>query len=120
MTNIIGFKQFIFIVLTVFMLAVGQVLFKLAAGKMDIPNDGLIAAVLFNPALIIALVVYGVATVCWMIVLSGVPLKLAYPFGALGFFLVPLMAHFFLGEPMRWPSFVGAAIIMTGVYVSLL
>lgn len=116
----IGLKQLIFIVLTVFMLAVGQILFKYAAGKMDIQGHGIIAAVLFNPALIIALSVYAVATFCWLIVLKGVPLRLAYPFAALGFFIVPLMSHFFLGEPLRWSSFAGAAIIMAGVYVSLL
>ena len=116
----IGLKQLIFILLTVFMLAVGQILFKFAAGKMDIQNDGLVAAVFLNPALVIALTVYAVATLCWLIVLKGVPLRLAYPFAALGFFIVPLMSHFFLGEPLRWSSFVGAAIIMAGVYVSLL
>ena len=116
----IGMKQLVFIVLTVFMLAVGQILFKFAAGKMNVENDGLLTAVLFNPALIIALAVYAVATLCWLIVLKGVPLRLAYPFAALGFFIVPLMSHFFLGEPLRWSSFAGAAIIMAGVYVSLL
>ncbi len=116
----IGLKQLVFIVLTVFMLAVGQILFKFAAGKMNVENDGLLTAVLFNPALIIALAVYAVATLCWLIVLKGVPLRLAYPFAALGFFIVPLMSHFFLGEPLRWSSFAGAAIIMAGVYVSLL
>ena len=116
----IGLKQLIFIVLTVFMLAVGQRVFKFAAGQMNVENDGLLAAVLFNPALIIALAVYAVATLCWLIVLKGVPLRLAYPFAALGFFIVPLMSHFFLGEPLRWSSFAGAAIIMAGVYVSLL
>ena len=116
----IGLKQLVFIVLTVFMLAVGQRLFKFAAGRMNVENDGLLTAVLFNPALIIALAVYAVATLCWLIVLKGVPLRLAYPFAALGFFIVPLMSHFFLGEPLRWSSFAGAAIIMAGVYVSLL
>ena len=116
----IGFKQLVFIALTVFMLAVGQILFKYASGKMDIENDGFIAAVILNPALIIALSVYAFATLCWLIVLKGVPLRLAYPFAALGFFIVPLMSHFFLGEPLRWSSFAGAAIIMAGVYVSLL
>ena len=116
----IGLKQLVFIVLTVFMLAVGQILFKFAAGKMNVENDGLLTAVLFNPALIIALAVYAVATLCWLIVLKGVPLRLAYPVAALGFFIVPLMSHFFLGEPLRWSSFAGAAIIMAGVYVSLL
>ena len=116
----LSIKQLVFIVLTVIMSAGGQILFKFAAEKINIENQGLIGAFVLNPALLIALTVYAVATLCWLIVLKGVPLRLAYPFVALGFFIVPLMSHFFLGEPLRWSSFAGAAIIMTGVYVSLL
>ncbi len=116
----LSIKQLVFIVLTVIMSAGGQILFKFAAEKINIENQGLIGAFVLNPTLLIALSVYAVATLCWLLVLKGVPLRLAYPFVALGFFIVPLMSHFFLGEPLRWSSFAGAAIIMTGVYVSLL
>ena len=116
----LSIKQLVFIVLTVIMSAGGQILFKFAAEKINIENQGLIGAFDLNPPLLIALSVYAVATLCWLLVLKGVPLRLAYPFVALGFFIVPLMSHFFLGEPLRWPSFAGAAIIMAGVYVSLL
>jgi len=116
----LGFKQLIFIIATVFLLAVGQILFKVAAEKIDIAGQGIVASLLLNTSLIIALVVYAVATFCWLMVLKGMPLRLAYPFAALGFFIVPLLSYLFLGEPLRASSFIGAAIIMVGIYVSLL
>ena len=120
MAHIISVKQFIFIIATVFLLAAGQILFKVAAEKIDIAGQGIVASLLLNTSLIIALVVYAVATFCWLMVLKGMPLRLAYPFAALGFFIVPLLSYLFLGEPLRASSFIGAAIIMIGIYVSLL
>lgn len=116
----IGLQQLLFILITVVMLAIGQVLFKFAAMRIDIASKGLIASLIFNPALIVALMVYALATISWLFVLKNMPLRLAYPFAALGFFIVPLMSYFFLNEPLRWSSFGGAAIIMLGVYVSTL
>jgi len=116
----LGFKQLIFIIATVFLLAVGQILFKVAAEKIDIAGQGIVPSLLLNTSLIIALVVYAVATFCWLMVLKGMPLRLAYPFAALGFFIVPLLSYLFLGEPLRASSFIGAAIIVVGIYVSLL
>lgn len=120
MTHMLGFKQLIFIIATVFLLAVGQILFKVAAEKIDFAGQGIVASLLLNTTLIIALIIYAVATFCWLMVLKGIPLRLAYPFAALGFFIVPLLSYLFLGEPLRASSFIGAAIIMVGIYVSLL
>lgn len=104
---------------TVFMLAVGQVLFKFAAGGLDIAGKGLVGAVLFNKWLIVALVVYFAATVLWLAVLRKTPLNVAYPFVALAFVFVPLLGHWWLGEPLRMQSLYGAALIGAGVWVSV-
>jgi len=116
----INLKQFIFIVATVILLAIGQILFKVAATKIDLAGQGIMTSVFFNSTLIVALVIYAIATFCWLMVLKGIPLRLAYPFAALGFFIVPLLSYLFLDEPLQATSFIGAAIIMAGVYVSLL
>jgi drug/metabolite transporter (DMT)-like permease len=31
---------------------------------------------------------------------------------------VPLMAHWVLGEPLRWQTLAGAAVIFAGVWIS--
>ena len=104
---------------TVFMLAVGQVLFKFAANGIDIAQKGFGGAVLLNKWLIVALAVYFVATVLWLLVLRKVPLNLAYPFVALAFIFVPVLGHYLLAEPLRLQSLLGAALIGAGVWVSV-
>lgn len=113
-------KQWLFVFFTIFILSAGQVLFKVASVKLDLSYKGLVTGLLFNPVLILAVAIYTVATVFWLFILKSMPLNVAYPLTALGFFIVPLLSFLFLGEALRWTSFVGAGIIMLGVYVSTL
>ncbi|MBF6648520.1 EamA family transporter [Methylobacter sp. BlB1] len=78
-----------------------------------------LAASLLNIKLIVALVVYFFATIMWLLVLKVTPLRVAYPFVALAFFIVPILAHFLLNENISWNTFVGAILIALGVWVSV-
>lgn len=108
--------HYLLLVLTVAALAVGQVLFKLAAAAMQGGRPW--QEWIFNRHLVLALVVYAAATGVWIALLREVPLATAYPFAALAFFFVPVLAHFTLAEPLRWQTLAGAAIIFVGVWVS--
>lgn len=110
--------QFLFIVMTVVALSFGQILFKMAATSMDFSAATLLPGLL-NTKLIVALVVYFFATVMWLLVLRSIPLRVAYPFAALAFFLVPVLAHFLLNETISWNTFAGASLIALGVWVSV-
>ena len=104
---------------TVLLLSIGQILFKYAANKMDVQEKGLFEGLLLNPSFITAIFVYGVATISWMLVLRITPLNVVYPFGALAFIIVPVLAHYFLGESLKWTTLAGAVVIIFGVYISL-
>lgn len=106
-------------ILTVLALSAGQVLFKLAADQLELSASGLLPSLL-NSKLLLALVIYGGATAMWLIVLKQAPLRIAYPFAALAFVFVPLLAHYILGEQLHWGTFAGAALICAGVWVSVL
>jgi drug/metabolite transporter (DMT)-like permease len=110
--------QLTFIISTVLALSAGQILFKLAAASFSLSSENLLV-VLLDIKLIAALFVYLVATVMWLFVLKAMPLRIAYPFVALAFIFVPIMAHVFLGEDLNWNTFLGAAIIAFGVWVSV-
>lgn len=110
--------QFFFIMLTILALSFGQILFKLTASNLELSVLGF-ASALVNPKLIMALVVYFMATIMWLFVLRVTPLRVAYPFAALAFFIVPVLAHFILGESVNWNTFAGAALIAIGVWVSV-
>lgn len=110
--------QFFLILFTVVLLSIGQILFKLAAGGIDLSLSGIIPS-LMSHRLIIALFVYSIATILWLVALKDTPLRVAYPFAALAFFIVPTLAHFFLGEIISWKTYAGALIILLGVMVSV-
>ena len=58
---------------------------------------------------------YLFATITWLFVLKATALRVAYPFGALAFFIVLVLAHLLPGESIKWNSFAVAALI--GYYV---
>jgi len=106
--------------LCVVLLAIGQMLFKSAAGQWRV--DGWSWATLrsfLSPALIAGLVLYAVTTVLWVYVLRTVPLTVAYSVFALTFVIVPLVAYLFFEEPLTLNTFLGSALIVAGVIVTV-
>ena len=110
--------QLCLVLFTVCLLAVGQILFKLASADIVLTRAGMLPS-LFSVKLVVAFAVYSFATVLWLVALKGLPLRVAYPFVALAFFIVPVLAHFLLGEALGWNTFAGAALIAAGVAVSV-
>ncbi|WP_084435647.1 EamA family transporter [Desulfomicrobium escambiense] len=111
-------SQTILILFTVLSLSLGQILFKLAAEKINFSLAGILS--LFNINLLVALLVYFFATGMWLFVLKQIPLRIAYPYAALAFIFVPLLGHFIIGEKIYWNTFVGASLILVGVLISSL
>jgi len=102
------------ILLTLAMLACGQVLFKQASAHLSFARP----TSFLSGTLILALFVYGAATLLWLAVLARVPLSAAFPFYGLSFLLVPAFAWWLLKEPIRPQVWLGAVVIMIGVVIS--
>ncbi|WML89825.1 EamA family transporter [Thiothrix lacustris] len=113
------FSQVVLIIFTVMALSVGQVLFKISSSQINFSLTGILPSLL-NIQLILALFVYFFATGMWLFVLKQLPLRVAYPYVALAFVIVPLLSHFLLNEKLQWNTFVGAALIFSGVWVTSL
>lgn len=112
-----NFLQIAFILLTVAALSGGQLLFKLASTTIVFTPLGAIQA-LTNWRLVLALAIYALATLMWLYVLKTTPLRVAYPFAALSFVLVPILASLFLGESLSPNTWAGTALILAGIWVS--
>lgn len=110
--------QILLILATVVLLSIGQIVFKMAAVQISFVPEKLIYS-FWNVKLIIALLIYAVATLTWLLALKSVPLRLAYPFAALAFFIVPLLSHYWLNEAIGWNTFAGALLILCGVILSV-
>tara|TARA_R110001606_G_scaffold134137_2_gene270381 strand:- start:29 stop:388 length:360 start_codon:yes stop_codon:yes gene_type:complete len=105
------------LLLTPVMIAIGQVLFKMTSVRLTAQTGTPFYTVAFNPIFLLALTIYGSATLLWIYVLKVVPLSYAYSFMALTFVLVPLMAAFFLKEPLTVKYAIGACLIIAGLFV---
>ena len=111
------------ILLTLFcvlLIAVGQLLFKSAATQWKVDGWSWATVTGFlSPVMLVALFVYGLATLLWVYVLRTVPLASAYALFSLAFLIVPLLAHFALGERISANMLIGGAIIVVGVIVAV-
>lgn len=108
-------KQFFLILAVVATISVGQLLFKHTAGMLNAATNGVWA--LLNPYLIVALALYGGATLAWIYLLRQVPLNLAYPLFALSFLFVPLLSLIIFREPFTLRMAAGSGVIVFGVYL---
>ncbi len=98
-------------------IAIGQILFRVAAQRID--TQRWLSTIVGNTWLWSALTLYGLATVLWIHVLRTAPLNKVYPLFALAFVVVPVFESLLLGAPLRRQSLIGGALIMVGVAVSV-
>jgi drug/metabolite transporter (DMT)-like permease len=106
------------LIVTPALIALGQILFKLASANAGAADAAGLMALARNPYLITALAIYGIGTILWIYVLKAVPLNVAYPFMALSFCFVPALAWLTIGEAMAWRQAAGLALIVAGLVVT--
>jgi len=99
------------------MLASGQIFFKLGLGKMGGVGLNNAWKALFNIHIIIGLSLYVFATIVWFVVLSRMPLSVAYPLQSLAYVFGILAALFIFNEPVSLMKWFGMMIIMIGVFI---
>lgn len=99
--------------------AVGQLTFKrVALGLGEMTGIGsILRHLMFDPWFIAALVLYGGATLLWVMALRETPLSKAYVFVALAFALVPIGAAIFFQERLGLRYYCGLFLVIAGVIV---
>ena len=76
-----------------------------------------LALLLLRPWVISALGAAFLASLCWMMAMSRLELSKAYPFMALNFLLVGMLAIPLFGEVLTRPKIVGMALVIGGLVV---
>ena len=69
----------------------------------------------FQPYIIIALAGYGISSLLYIYALRDIPVSIAYPSIAVGYFAVALLAHLLWNEPFGPSQFLGLALVGTGI-----
>jgi drug/metabolite transporter (DMT)-like permease len=98
-------------------IAAGQILFKLCASTLQ--RTGSFFAIETLTTLFFALALYGITTIAWIWVLQKIDLGRVYPLMALAFVIVPIASHFIFGEQFKTQYFVGVALIIFGIIVTV-
>lgn len=102
----------------VLILSFGQLLFKQAADRLpDLRAVSDLIAFALEWRLVLAVALYGVGTILWVVALKKAQLSSVHGIVALSFVLVPILASVFLGERLNWANGVGSALILFGVAV---
>jgi drug/metabolite transporter (DMT)-like permease len=110
--------SYLLVALCVVALAFGQIIFKLVGTRISGAAD-LLTHVTALALLAAGVGLYAASTVAWIIALRTLPLTHAYMFMSIGFILVPIAAHFFLGEPLTGRLMFGSLIIILGILVAV-
>lgn len=97
-------------------IAIGQILFKLCANSLRL--DGGTVSMHSIYLMGAAIVLYGITSIAWVLVLRHVDLGRVYPVMALAFIFVPAGSHFLLGERFHPAYFVGVLFIVAGVIIT--
>lgn len=108
--------------MVVIMLTAGQVLWKTGLLKIGgfKPSAGLRAGLMslgLSPYILAGLVLYIVATVLWLYVLSNVPLSLAYPLMSVSYVLGVVAGAVVFKESVPATRWLGAAVVCGGAYL---
>jgi len=109
-------QAFILAVLTALLMALGQIFFKKAAIlNADSESTVFLIKYLKNYWFLLAIFIFGVATVVWVKALSKSNLSTLYPVLSLAFVMVPLMSIFLFKEKLSVIGMIGVATIVVGV-----
>jgi hypothetical protein len=117
MSNQLTLAQVALLSLYAVAMSAGQVLFKLAAGKMPPagPLAERIAGLLQNGMFGAALLLYGALAIVWVWILSFTPLSRAYAFVALAFAITPMASAVLFAEPISLRLVIGIVLIGGGL-----
>lgn len=107
------------VLLSVLLGAVGQLMLKSAAnsmGKLEL-SPQLLVTMATNPRLILAVAIYGVSAVFWLLALSRADLSFVYPFLSLTYIAVLLGSTFLFNEVINPTRVLGFAVIIGGLLI---
>jgi multidrug transporter EmrE-like cation transporter len=99
------------------LLVCGQFLWKfgLKYNEMSFRSLRAVAQLLISPYILGGLMLYAIATVLWLFILSRVDLGLAYPIQSLAYIFAIFGAYWIFNEPLSVPKIIGCLLILSGV-----
>jgi undecaprenyl phosphate-alpha-L-ara4N flippase subunit ArnE len=97
---------------------VGAVLAAFGQVSLKSGAEGRVTALEFvNAWVLVGLILYAASTVLWILALSSIPLTAVYPFTALTYVLVNVLAVALLGERLSSQGLIGMGVVLFGLFL---
>lgn len=115
-------SNFIYIISSVLLNALAQILLKAGMkqfGNIDLKNNiiNTSISIALNPYIITGFISYGISILLWLWVLSKVDVSLAYPFQALGYIVVTILAWLIFQENISFTRIMALIFITIGLII---
>lgn len=107
--------NYLLIALNIVLLVAGQTLWKTGVAKLSLNNWVSAVTALFSPWIFTGIVLYALATVVWIYLLSKMPISLLYPMQSLAYVATVIIAIFVFHEHVSAWRWAGVVVIMFGV-----
>lgn len=108
---------YLLLLMNVSLLVTGQILWKLAVAGIEQWSVSTLIGVILSPLFIGGAALYVIATGIWLVILSKLPLSVAYPSQSIGYIFGAILALFIFKETISLTQWGGMAIIIFGVYL---
>jgi drug/metabolite transporter (DMT)-like permease len=99
--------------------AIAQLLLRVAMMTFNTtlaqPMPSRLLALAFSPPLLLGLILFGLSILSWLVVLSRLPVGIAYPMASLGYIVATLLGVVILKEPVHILQICGIVLICSGV-----
>ena len=112
----------IFIITSVLLNALAQILLKAGMknfSNIDLKNNVIqtVMSIAINPYIICGFISYGISILLWLWVLSKVDVSYAYPFQALGYIVVTILAWLLFQENINLTRIIALIFITLGLII---
>ena len=109
--------NYILLIINILLLVSGQLLWKVGMEKIGTWGAGTLLDLIKSPYIIGGGLIYVLATVIWLYILTKIPFSIAYPFQSLAYVLGIFMGFLVFKEVVTPTQWMGAAVLVFGVYL---
>ena len=109
------------LILSILFNTFAQISMKIAAQTLpnSLKSTGTLIQILKNGNLFLAIFLYFGTFICWSYVLKNMPLSKVYPVIGMVFITVPIFSKLILGEFISLKTYIGSAIIASGIAIAI-
>lgn len=105
------------LILNILMLVSGQVLWKMAVSNIEQWSISTFISLAISPYFLGGAILYIMATGIWLIILSKLPLSIAYPSQSISYVLGTIIAFVLFKETILPTQWIGMLVIILGVFL---